>query len=100
VFIDLVDGLGFRGDERRFATRGQHGHGAIHFLSQPFHHAIDERHIAENQAALHRVDRVATDGVGWLDDFDFWQSRGAGEKRFSAELNAGRDGATEVFAAR
>ena len=98
--IAVVDDLAaaHREDEPRDAARGDDGGLLAKLFFDALDHAVDHAGIAQHDAAAHRVDRIAADGLFRHIEADARQLRGAAGKRFGRDLNACADAAADIGA--
>src|SRR5262249_1741730 len=96
--IDIVDAGALGSDDARETPGGDDARLRAVFLLHARDDAVDQADVAVKHAGLDRLDRSLADDLLGLDDFDPRQLGGALKERLDGNLQAGRDGAADVFA--
>src|SRR3954471_3765834 len=98
--VDLVDGLGEGHDRAGQPAGGDRRRVLPHLGAQPGDDRIDLAGVAVDDARADRVDRRLADELAWRDEVDLGQLGRALGQRLHRDLDARRDDAAQVLAAR
>ena len=95
--IDYVDRVG-TGDDQTYGSAGSDDTGFLVKLALNFrHHAIDQASKAMDRSGMNALDGGFSNDVSWVSQFHARQLGGIFEQGVQGQLNARRNGSTQVF---